>query len=850
MARTKAATAKRKKPTLRESACLAAHARRQLATLYLHDFVLQGWHVIEPDVQFVDNWHIRALCEHLEAVTDGRINNLLVNVPPGTMKSHLFCAFWPAWVWIRQPQKRFMFSSYAESLSLRDSVRCRDVILSEWYQDRWPMQLREDQNTKGKFENSAGGWRMVASIGGKGTGEHPDFNCLHPDAKVLTSTHGKIPVSEIVERKISTEVWSWNHHSKSGEWSSVKTFTKRKGKHCVEIVADYHRLKCTADHPVFVIGKGYIAASEVQPGDKIASHSLLLGMWDNIQPSSEARSEIEKTLLLAPLSRNSDPWRSSSEHERFRAQTVCELRQNNGSSETRSMDKVLLLQVPSRVRRKEQTKQDLFGVRGYVSAFSVPAKEAAILFCEVFLQSAQEKNLRTVQWKMGAREEQEAIQERISISGKGSAKARCCLSNVRHDEANAWQKAGRSSRRLRQGKQQNYEYDFALQILPRKTARWARIEEAMDCCVIESVKSVGTPDFVYSIGVEGNHNHFTDGILTHNCFDDPHNVQQAESDAERQAVVNWIDGTFSTRGVVRGVRRVGIMQRLHALDASGHLLSKGTWQHICLPMRYEAGRMKPTSIGWVDPRKKDGELLWPALYSESVVAGLEAEMGPYQSAAQLQQRPSPRGGGMFKREWFEIITALPQAHLFARYWDKAGTKGGTGARTAGVLMCRTTSSLWVVVDVVYGRWGASDREAVIKQTAETDRAKYGHVRTYVEREPGSGGLESAEATIRNLAGYHCEEDKVTGAKELRAEPFSSQASVGRVKLLAGKWNGHWLEETEMFPQGALKDMVDASSGAFAKLSTNFGANLVGAHIQKPPTGEDRPVAERLSRDDF
>jgi hypothetical protein len=93
----------------------------------LYDFVRQGWAVVDSR-PYIDSAHIRAICEHLQAVSDGQINRLLINVPPGHGKSLLTFVFWPAWVWLGRPEWRALFSSYGMDLAIRDSVRCRDLI--------------------------------------------------------------------------------------------------------------------------------------------------------------------------------------------------------------------------------------------------------------------------------------------------------------------------------------------------------------------------------------------------------------------------------------------------------------------------------------------------------------------------------------------------------------------------------------------------------------------------------------------------------------------------------------------------------------------------------------------------
>jgi len=103
---------------------------REFATRSFREFVRQAWRIIEPHTPFVPGWHIDAIVDHLEAVTHGRIRNLLSNVPPRHMKSLLVSVLWPAWEWIQHPERRWLYSSYAASLSIRDSVKCRMLIES------------------------------------------------------------------------------------------------------------------------------------------------------------------------------------------------------------------------------------------------------------------------------------------------------------------------------------------------------------------------------------------------------------------------------------------------------------------------------------------------------------------------------------------------------------------------------------------------------------------------------------------------------------------------------------------------------------------------------------------------
>jgi predicted phage terminase large subunit-like protein len=159
---------------------------RELGSRSLHDFIRMAWHVLEPDrtekgsktrtSTFKDNWHIDVICDHLEAVTSGEIQKIVINIPPRHMKSLLCAVFWPAWEWTTQPEKRFLFSSYSGNLSTRDSRKCRNLIKSPWYQERWGhvFQLDADQDTKMAFENNARGHRIATSVGGVVTGQGGD----------------------------------------------------------------------------------------------------------------------------------------------------------------------------------------------------------------------------------------------------------------------------------------------------------------------------------------------------------------------------------------------------------------------------------------------------------------------------------------------------------------------------------------------------------------------------------------------------------------------------------------------------------------------------------------------------
>lgn len=136
----------------------------------LSSFIKAAWHILEPGQTYVHGWHIDALSEHLEAVTRGEITRLLINVPPGTMKSMTVGIMWPAWEWGPQgmPHLRYLGTSHSHPLAIRDNLKMRRLVTSEWYQERWGhlVQIMPDQNAKLKFENRATGFREAMAFTG------------------------------------------------------------------------------------------------------------------------------------------------------------------------------------------------------------------------------------------------------------------------------------------------------------------------------------------------------------------------------------------------------------------------------------------------------------------------------------------------------------------------------------------------------------------------------------------------------------------------------------------------------------------------------------------------------------
>ena len=360
--------------------------------------------------------------------------------------------------------------------------------------------------------------------------------------------------------------------------------------------------------------------------------------------------------------------------------------------------------------------------------------------------------------------------------------------------------------------------------------------------------------------------------------DDPHNTKSAESDAERQTACSWFTEATPTRFTdPKHPVYVIIMQRLHVGDISGvvieKLLEKQNWTHLCLPMEFEEkyrcySVVRPPWGGepvrmskvkndedpvfrWVpddegelvyaqDPRTEEGELLWPERHDAASVRDLKVQLmvagGDYAVAGQLQQRPVPREGGMFKRDAAGFCDE-PAKGVTIRGWDLAATKDKDGkgkktraAYTVGVKMTLGYDGSITIDDVVRIRGDADEVHRLLLATAERD----GHsVPQSIPQDPGQAGKAQVLAMSKLLHGFDVRFSLESGDKETRATPLAAQWNASNIKLVRAEWNDTFLAEIGLFPGSQFRDQVDAASRSYHEHLKDvhdpvslFGARLI------------------------
>lgn len=140
-------------------------------------FVEWGWKVIEPGRPFESNWHLRSICNHLDAIIKGKIKRLIVMVPPRTMKSSLVSILFPVWAWIHKPHLKFLTVSNTQKLAKKCAISSRNLLQSDWFIDGYgdTVSLSGSQNEKSYYENTKTGYRMADGIDCKSTGKSCDI---------------------------------------------------------------------------------------------------------------------------------------------------------------------------------------------------------------------------------------------------------------------------------------------------------------------------------------------------------------------------------------------------------------------------------------------------------------------------------------------------------------------------------------------------------------------------------------------------------------------------------------------------------------------------------------------------
>ena len=803
---------------------------------HLKEFMTQAWPVMEPGTPYIHGWHIDAICEHLEAVVRGEIRDLLINMPPRHCKTLLVSVAFPCWLWTRQPSAKFLFASYAQQLSIRDSVACRRLLMSQWYQRNWAQSfsLTADQNVKQRFENDKRGYRLATSVGGQLTGEGGDYIVCFPyDALVLTE-QGPLKIGDIVEKKLTVKVWS--DANGSPVLKDISRWNRNPGKEILQIAfSDGSTLRCTPEHRVKT-QRGWVEASKLLPWDVLPAFSVT-----NIEDGSLVDAKLLRkgsSRFLRSKNFSNIPFRKFCSRMRFTDFPV----------------RILPLNPVMHTAVSPSDKRDISGCRsqffgkifgrlfagtdvGHVCGgkFSVgrvlpgfyPLSSQRI--CDVVgarairevLQSVvhgiavkmtRVLTLMTGTYKcLGNKHMHESILSRAVLAQANPCIPPMCtgLENLFGDTQREAFPHGDPCDAFHPAPCRDPIAPFISgNIRPSLIERNFSHEEATYCLTVSD-----THNFMVQISN-------VKYIIVSNC-DDPHNVKDAESDAVRTGTLEWWDKAMSTRlNNPKTGHKIIVMQRVHQDDLAGHVVEQGGYYHLCLPARYE-GQKTHWIIGWQDPRKKEGELLWPERFGEPEVQKLERALGSYAAAAQLQQRPTPAEGGIFKKSWFRTYSDRPQFIRVVESWDTATSDQELAAFSVGTVWGETGTGDFYLIHVERGRYTFPK----LKATVRVLHTKFNGCAVLVEDK--SSGRQVCQELGRGkripiLPVKVGKQDKIA-----RALTVSPLVESGHVYLPENApWLAAYMEEMLNFPNSKYKDQVDSTTQALNYLRGGSATSLM------------------------
>lgn len=631
-------------------------------------FVQMFWHVVEPTTPMVEGWPLELICDVLTSITDGHSTRDIINVPPGFMKSYLLNVFWPAWEWGPQdaPGTRYLCASYAGALAERDNGgdigRFSRLINSVEYRTLWGDKFKVIKDNAGLVENNrTGSKRVVTMSGGATTGFRGDRICLAGHIRILTD-EGWARIERLVYAQRPVRVAGWD--GTQIVWQIIDAYEVNVGRQMVGI--DYGEsevLECTVDHPIWVVGRGYVDAGEVRPGDRIlqvmcplpeavpmqtvalGEKPLLLqdmptripagegdpgklkalrdvrsaGLQATVAPRTERSNILQQEVHGDQPIRAGEPGISDGdEAHNLRLVWQGEALQSQRGGKGFDLFKDVSEQAYV-VAERQETARDypLSGVRGGIQTAQ---PQDAILFGPLQEFGACQTNLRPRQRQVRSRSERPRISARLvpDLQSADQGERRESLSTVPHDGQAARQGSVRSSHRLREEKFGADESDDAVPILPWDDAREPSGTDEVAIRTVRSVRKLSViPTRTFNLNVVPCHNYFAEGILTHNCIDDANNPLDVESDTVRATTNTWLREVMPSRtNHAERSAIINIQQRTHEDDATGVLAKhfKG-YRWTCVPMQFDPLRMtdvvltweddgRPASV-WSDPRGTD-----------------------------------------------------------------------------------------------------------------------------------------------------------------------------------------------------------------------------------------------------
>uniref|UniRef100_A0A6M3IXD6 Putative structural protein n=1 Tax=viral metagenome TaxID=1070528 RepID=A0A6M3IXD6_9ZZZZ len=813
-----------------------AEVLRSICKQSFFEFVQHFWHTVidEPPIW---NWHIEVLCEEMQIVAERVFKNepklydLVINVPPGSTKSTICSIMFPAWAWTRKPASRFICGSFSADLSIDLSLKCRDVIMSEAYQELFPeIRLRDDQKAKGYYYNTRKGMRISTSATGVIVGRHAHFlitdDPIDPNAALSEQRMKEVNrwmVETLPQRKVSSEI-------------SVQILIQQR---LHQDDPSGQAIEMSDKKPIRHICLPAELSEDVRPKNLAINYHK--GLLD---PNRLSQKVLEEKKLLGQYvysaqyqQRATPPAGGMFKVARFQI----DIPHLPIVKSVRYWDKACLI-AGTQITTK----------RGKVPIEKVVAGDFVLTrtgFCKVLKAwlSKYTNELTTVIFSNG--ESVTGTPDHLVFTKNAGWK---CLENLTYSDRVVVENDFAGGRGLKPCANSDGTAPSFLKKFGDLTRRlkW-KLRHSKDC-VTANIAGIST----VTNGTKKTND--TSACL---CTE---KSGKAKTETFPKATISTTKteiGVTTTFQILKAspqksiarfiwleVLRMRFLFQIRSMEKKHVFLLKNEYQsqsamfvrNVVRILRRKvsklliASRVEKPEI--LSVREKDrmingslsqkmNDVHLGEIQNSKIVSDAESlssqEMPTQGFVKNVEKRTATKPGkstceenGQRNAPVYDLSVEGNHEFFANGILVHNSTKEG-GCFTAGVLMAKDKAGKTWILDVVRGQWAAEEREAVIRQTAEIDGSK---TVVYIEQEPGSGGKESAEGTIRNLAGFICIADRPSGDKVERADPFSVQVNNGNIYLKAGtEWLKDFIEEHRFFPFSKYKDQVDAASGAHAKL---------------------------------
>lgn len=858
------------------------------ATAKFRDFVPIAWPSVEPSREYIPSWHMGAIGDHLQALADGQIKNLLITVPPGTSKSILAAVMFPAWMWLRRPGWRSTFASYDAALSGRDSERCRGLLKSLWYKETfrpdWKFSPTQDEKTY--YVNTAKGFRVSTSVTGKGTGWRGDaIICLGYDTPISTEG-GKFPIGRIVDEQIPLQVWAFNHRTGKRMLRDIEAYESSPGRASIRIgLSNGMYLEPTTDHPFYVGKRGYIQAKSLKIGDRLLHESELSSVREGDLQDPIARGQGQECILQQSMllrmgeggEQFSIRWGTNQEGlHSLRGEFLC------GQGQTKAQRKSGLLLQPQMhdlplcweksCKVRKSTTSPMYRMRTADKTTTLRSDRGqGILLSPMCRQGAGEIYAWEEQSQLHAWHGERRIPCGVQKDCSQDSETRQVLQALRENESGGRECAASPPHRLRQAAQLSHELDNPVQKVSFERSWYTQSEDRSQGVTVVSIEPIATPDRVFNIRIAEDHNYFANGVLLHNC-DDPLNAKERNSDAVLNACVDWWSNVMFNRlnDLSTGIKLI-IMQRLGDRDLAGHVLRQGGYEHLMIPMEYDPTRSRVTSIGWRDPRTQKDELMFPQLFPRAVVD--ELKLNPSTYAGQYQQSPNVDGGGILKSNKWKywkpagmnlppVRVKLPNGDIEVRAavdlpddfdfqmqsWDFSFKDLKTSDYVVGQVHAVRGANRFIL-DQIRGRMSFTESVAAVREL--TGRRPKAHLKLVEDKANGPAVIDTLRNEISGLVEFNSSDSKV------------GRATAASVELEAGNWHlphpmiapwvgnpenpteGGFIAESVLFPYAANDDCVDSWSMGALRIQKEKGGSVFpmsesDVRVQRPEISDKWP----------